>query len=87
MKVVCINNDTNRDNYESTICAGNHIDLTINRVYDVLKSDDYAYFVINDIGYKYAYYKKRFITINKYRCKKLKNLEFVSNSNSIVDTI
>lgn len=63
MKVICIDND-------------NQTDLTINKIYDLLKIDDSGLNcqVIDNTEQYTWYYKRRFITFQEARKLKLKTI-------------
>jgi len=71
MKVVCIKK------YRSTSLM---YELTYGKVYDVLTGcglsgiDNYNYFIINDRGHREYYSKNTFLTLEKWRDRKLNNL-------------
>jgi len=71
MKVVCIKK------YRSTSLM---YELTYGKVYDVLTGcglsgiDNYNYFIINDRDHREYYSKNTFLTLEKWRDRKLNNL-------------
>jgi len=71
MKIVCIKK------YRS---QGLQYELTYGKMYDVLPGcglkgiDDYNYFIINDRGHREYYSKNKFLTLEKWRDRKLNNL-------------
>ena len=64
MKVVCIKN------------IGPHVDITIDKVYDVIEQRDQidTYYIRNDKGQVYGYIKTRFITLEEFRENKIKEI-------------
>ena len=71
MKVVCIKK------YRSTSLM---YELTYSKVYDILPGcgvkgiDDYNYFIINDRGHREYYSRNTFLTLEKWRDRKLNKL-------------
>jgi hypothetical protein len=73
MKLICIDN-LSRNNKLFQL----QVDLTIDKVYDVVKIDNIYYrkyyYVNDDRGKKSSYSKDRFITLKEYRKRKLRKL-------------
>ena len=68
MKVVCINNG---------IISKSAVDsLTEDKIYDVINSEDclYHFWIVDDFGARYEFFKERFITLEEHRERKLLEL-------------
>lgn len=78
MKVVCIDDEIYQD-FKSTLTMNGKIfyfreDLTIGKIYDVLKILPNNYEIINDVGERTQYLKIRFITLEEHRDRILNKL-------------
>lgn len=71
MKVVCIKKYNGKAYYTWL-----KVDLTIDKIYDVLDYDTQGgnYIIKDDTGYEKIYPKNWFITLEKYRQKRLEKL-------------
>ena len=68
MKVICVNNRDMVGAMETSV------NLTIDKVYEVLGDSSSAFNIINDIGNRGSYYIGRFISLEEYRDIKLNKI-------------
>ena len=68
MKVICVNNRDMVGAMETSV------NLTIDKVYEVIGDSSSAFNIINDIGNRGIYYIGRFISLEEYRDIKLNKI-------------